>query len=113
MPLFITHGTYTPSAIEGMLADPTDRATALKTMVEQAGGQIVELYMTTGEHDFVLVSESLDEEIAVAWSMVTVASGTVTNLRTARAWKSSEFKTVVQKAAGLADAYTPPGGHIA
>ena len=109
MPLFISYGSYSQSAIKGMLEKPEDRGEALKSMIEQAGGKLVALYMTTGEHDFVLISEAPDGEVAVALGMVAAASGSVSNLHTVRAWASADFKGITEKAASIASAYSPPG----
>ncbi len=109
MPLFITYGSYSQSAVKGMLEKPSDRAEAVRSMIEQAGGKLVALYMTTGEHDFVLISEAPDGELAVALGMVTAASGAVSDIVTVRAWTSADFKGVTEKAAALAGSYTPPG----
>jgi uncharacterized protein with GYD domain len=109
MPLFITYGSYSQSGIKGMLENPEDRAGAVESMVEQAGGKLVALYMTTGENDFVLVSEAPDGEVAVALGMVAAASGSVSNLHTVRAWTSGDFGEIAKKAAGFAGSYTPPG----
>ncbi len=109
MPLFITYGSYSQAAIKALVEKPSDRAKALESMIEQAGGKIVALYMTTGENDFVLVSEAPDGEIAVALGMVAAASGAVSDLTTVRAWTSADFVDVAKKAAGYAGAYVAPG----
>jgi len=75
MPLFISYGSYTQTAIQGMIKNPVDRAEAMGSMIEQAGGKLVALYMTTGENDFCLISEAPDGEVAVALGMVAAASG--------------------------------------
>lgn len=109
MPLFITYASYSKSGIRGMIEKPEDRAGAMKKMVEKAGGKVIALYMTTGEHDVVLVTEANDGEDAVAMGMTAAASGAVSDLTTVRAWTSADFKKVAKKAASFAEAYTPPG----
>ena len=109
MPLFITYGSYSQSGIQGMLEKPADRAEVVRSMIEQAGGKLIALYMTTGDHDFVLVSEAPDGELAVALGMVTAASGAVSDIETVRAWTSADFKGVTEKAAALASTYKAPG----
>jgi len=109
MPLFITYGSYSQSAIRGIIEKPSDRAKALEPMVKKAGGKIVALYMTTGEYDFVLVSEAPDGEIAVALGMAAAASGSVSDLKTVRAWTSADFVSVAEKAASYSGIYSAPG----
>jgi len=42
-------------------------------------------------------------------SMAAAASGSLSKIETVRAWTSSEFKGIAEKAAKVAGAYTPPG----
>ena len=108
--LFVTHASYTQSAIKSLVEKPEDRLAAIEKMVDTAGGKVVALYMTSGDSDILLISEFDNGEAAIALGMVVAAAGTVTNLRTVRAWTTAEFKNVAQKASELAGAYTPPGG---
>jgi len=41
--------------------------------------------------------------------MAVSASGALSKIETVRAWNSSEFKGIAEKAAKIAGAYTPPG----
>jgi hypothetical protein len=41
--------------------------------------------------------------------MAVAASGAISKVETVRAWTPSEFKTISEKAARVASAYTPPG----
>ena len=65
--------------------------------------------MTTGAKDVVLIYEAPDGSDAVAIGMAAAASGSVSKIETVRAWSSSEFKDIAEKAAKVAGAYTPPG----
>ncbi len=66
--------------------------------------------MTTGESDVLLITEFENGETAVALGMVAAASGSVSDLKTSRAWTAAEFRGVAERASELAGAYTPPGG---
>ena len=77
--------------------------------VEKAGGKFVALYMTVGSNDVVLIYDAPDGSEAVAVGMAAAASGSLSKIETVRAWTSSEFKGIAEKAARVADAYTPPG----
>ncbi len=112
MPLFITFVSYSQSGIKGLIAQPDDRATAIEKMVAAANIRIVALYMTTGEHDAVLITEAPDAEAAVAIGMAAAASGSVSSVRTVQAWTSTEFSAIAAKAGGLTGAYTSPGGFV-
>lgn len=108
--LFVTHASYSPSGVKGLVDKPEDRLAALEKLVEAAGGKLVATYMTTGEYDALLIGDFENGETAVALGMVAAASGAVADLKTVRAWTTAEFKGVAEKAAALAGSYTPPGG---
>lgn len=109
MALFISYVSYSQSGLKGLLANPQDRTGAIQSLIEKVGGKVVALYNTTGTHDVVLVSEAPDGSDAVALSMAVSASGSVSKVETVRAWTGAEFKAVIEKAASLTGAYTPPG----
>ena len=109
MPMFITYASYSPSGAKGLLDKPADRSGAIKALIEKAGGKLIALYFTTGSNDVVLVSEAADGSDAVALGMVVAASGSFSKIETVRAWTSSDFKGIAEKAAKIAGAYTPPG----
>ena len=109
MPLFITYASYSHSGVKGLVDKPSDRSGVIKALVEKAGGKLVSLYMTTGTNDVVLVTEVADGSDAVAVGMAVAASGSLSKLETVRAWTSSEFKGIAEKAAKFSGAYVPPG----
>jgi uncharacterized protein with GYD domain len=109
MPLFITYASYSQSGAKGLIDKPSDRSGVIKALIEKAGGKMIALYFTTGSNDAVLISELPDATDAVAVGMAISASGSLSKIETVRAWTSSEFKAIAQKAAKVAGAYTPPG----
>ena len=92
-----------------MIDKPADRSGVIKALIEKLGGKLIALYFTTGSNDVVLVSEVPDGSDAVALGMAVAASGSLSRIETVRAWTSSEFKGIAEKAARVAGAYTPPG----
>ena len=109
MPMFITYASYSQAGAKGLIDKPADRSGAIKALIEKAGGKMIALYFTTGSNDVVLVSEVADGSDAVAVGMAVAASGALSKIETVRAWTSSEFKAIAEKAAKVAGAYTPPG----
>lgn len=109
MALFITYASYSHSGVRGLVNKPADRSEAVRALIEKAGGKLVALYNTTGSNDVVLVSELADGTDAVAVGMAVAATGAISRIETVRAWTPSEFKSVAEKAAGIASAYSPPG----
>lgn len=109
MPTFITQGRYTPEAIRGMLSNPDeDRAASLAQLFAASGGKLLSYYMTFGDYDFVVVSEGPYEGVAPS-TIVTAASGSVTELKTTIAAPATEMKTLLAKAGKLATGFKPAG----
>jgi uncharacterized protein with GYD domain len=105
----VTRGCFTQDYVKGLLGAPEDREPAVRKLVEGAGGKVVSFYFTTGDTDFMLVSEANDAESLVAALLAAVASGSISNVTTARAWSGAEFKKVAEKASKTARFYRAPG----
>ncbi|HVG51272.1 MAG TPA: GYD domain-containing protein [Xanthobacteraceae bacterium] len=71
MPLFITYASYSQTGVKGLVDKPADRSSAIKAVVEKAGGKVVAVYMTTGPNDVVLVTDVPDgtDAVAVGWRL--------------------------------------------
>ena len=109
MPTFITQGRYTPEAIRGMLSNPDeDRAASLAQLFAASGGKLLSYYMTFGGYDFLIVSVGPYEGVAPS-TIVTAASGSVTELKTTIAVPATEMKTLLAKAGKLATGFKPAG----
>jgi uncharacterized protein with GYD domain len=109
MALFITYARYSQDGIRGLMKKPEDRTAVLQKLLDKVGAKVVAIYMTTGEHDIVMVSEAADGGDAVALGMAVAATGSIQDAHTVRAWTSADFVDVVKKAGTLTGAYTPPG----
>ena len=101
----VTRGRLTQSYAKGLLAAPEDREPAVRKLIEAAGGKIINFYFTTGDSDFLLVSEANDAESIIAALMAAAAAGTISDVTTARAWNGAEFKAIADKASKAASAY--------
>ncbi len=109
MATFIITGCYTSDAMKGMVANPSDRAAAVKPLVEATGGKMLAYYATTGVNDFLMICEAADGADITPALIVAGATGTVSNLQTVRAYSGPEFKAMQEKAGGLASALKPAG----
>lgn len=109
MPTFIVTGRLTQEAVKGLATKPEDRSEAVGKLIAAAGGKLLHYYVTTGDSDFLLISEAPGAEVAVAACMAAAAAGAVSDVRTVQAWSSAEFKSVAQKAGEVIGAYRVPG----
>jgi uncharacterized protein with GYD domain len=81
----------------------------VRKLIEGAGGKVISFYFTTGETDFLLVSEADEAEAIIAAFMAASAAGTISHVSTVRAWTAAEFRGIAERAAKAAKAYRPPG----
>ena len=109
MSMYIISGCYTVPAVKGMLAEPSDRAEAVRPLVEASGGKMISFLVTTGDTDFSMVVESDDVEGLLAALMAAAATGTVSNLKTVQAFTSAEFMAAQKRAGQIAASFKPAG----
>lgn len=105
----VTRGRFTKDYAKGLVAAPEDREPVVRKLVEGAGGKLVNFYFTTGDSDFLLVTETDDAESVIAALLATAAAGTISEVTTSRAWTGAEFKAVADKASKVASLYRAPG----
>jgi len=108
MTRLITRGSFTQAYAEKLVAAPEDREAVVRKLIESAGGKLIGFYFTTGETDFMLITEGTTEGI-VAALLATATTGMISNVTTVQAWTGAEFKAVAEKAATLTKHYRPPG----
>lgn len=109
MPISITKGKFTAETARDMISNPQDRAIMIRKFVEAAGGKLLHYYFTTGDTDFMVISEGEDASDAVAAAMVGAALGGVSDVQTIQAWTSAEFVEIAKKAGQLTASYRAPG----
>jgi len=109
MTRLITRGRFTQDYIKRLIDEPEDRESAVRKLVEAAGGKLLAFYFTTGEADFLLITEADEAESVIASLMIAAAAGMISDVTTTRAWTTAEFKGVAERAAKAASAYKPPG----
>src|SRR5207237_8970528 len=82
MPKDVLQGSYTGQGVQGLRKDGgTGRRTAVKRLVEQAGGKLESFYFAFGESDVHTIVELPDTATAAALSLAVNAIGVV-HLRT-------------------------------
>ncbi len=84
---------WTQQGIEN-IQDSPGRFDDAKKAIEAAGGALRDFYMTTGEHDLVLVIEAPDD-IALAKVLLRLSSKGSVRTTTMRAFTESEYREIV------------------
>jgi uncharacterized protein with GYD domain len=109
MSIFITQGCFTREYISGGLARPEDRHAAISSLCERAGGKLVSLYFTTGEFDFLIISDMPDAAAASVIGLAAVGGGGITRSVTTAAFTSAEAKALFERAGQVVGSYKPMG----
>ncbi|MDF1586846.1 GYD domain-containing protein [Marinimicrococcus flavescens] len=109
MPIFITQGRYSQSAIKGMVAKPEDRAEAVAELAGKAGGKLLHYWVTLGEYDFLVVFDMPSHKEVSAAMLAAGAGGGITDFRTTLAMTSAEAKAVFGAAGDLTASFRPAG----
>lgn len=107
MPYFLFQASYTAQAISGLISNPEDRSTAIRSLVEGVGGRVESSYYAFGDYDIVIIAELPDNASMAALSMVAASSGATLNIKTTVLIPISEGVEAARKAAGIG--YRPPG----
>jgi uncharacterized protein with GYD domain len=89
MPTFIVSLDWTDQGIRGVKEAPK-RSQAAKELAKKLGVEIKQTYVTSGEHDILLIVESPSGDNVAKFALATGAIGNV-RTTTARAWTESEF----------------------
>ena len=105
MAIFITQGRFTREYIKSGLTSPEDRHAAIANLCEQAGGKLLNLYFTLGQHDFAVISEMPDALAASVLAFAATGGGGIEHSTTTQAFTTAEAKTRFERAGPLAASY--------
>jgi uncharacterized protein with GYD domain len=109
MAIFVIQGRFTREYLRGGLAKPEDRQAAISRLCEQAGGKLLNLYFTLGQHDFILISDMPDAQTASIISLVAGGGGGIHDTVTTQAFTTAEAKDLFERAGKIAGSYKPMG----
>jgi uncharacterized protein with GYD domain len=109
MAIFITQGNYTEQAIKGMVEHPEDRLSAVTGLMKSVGAKLLQYYVTTGEYDFLVISEGDNMTDVMAGLMIAASTGGVTNLTTVEALTTQGAKAAMEKANAARAGFKPAG----
>src|SRR5262249_44826821 len=95
MPTFILSLDWTEQGIRGVKEAPK-RNQAAKDLAKKLNVDIKQVYLTSGEHDLLLIVESTSGDNVAKFALAVGSLGIV-RTRTARAWPESEFQKLISE----------------
>lgn len=91
--LFIMSLNFTDQGIRG-IKDAPKRATAAQDLAKKLGVEIKHLYLTSGDSDLVVITETANGDNMAKFALALGSLGNVRS-RTARAWTAEEYQKIV------------------
>ena len=110
MPFYMFSGSYSTDAFKAMVANPHDRAAAVRPFVEAAGGTLHHLFFCFGDDDVMAIIEAPDDDAMAAAALVVAASGSMSGGKTTKLMTSAEAMEAMTRAGGIAGSYSPATG---
>jgi uncharacterized protein with GYD domain len=89
MPTFVLTLNWTDQGIRA-IKDAPKRSQAARELAKKLGVEIKQLYLTSGEHDLLVICESANGDNVAKFALASSALGNV-RTSTARAWPEAEF----------------------
>jgi uncharacterized protein with GYD domain len=94
MPTYISLCRYTPQGVQTIKDSPA-RIDAARKALAADGVKLLQMYLVTGSHDIVLISEAPNDEAMAKAMLTTISKGNVTS-QTSRAFTEDEFRKIVK-----------------
>ena len=93
MPTFISFLNWTDQGIKNV-KDAPNRAEAAKAALKKLGGEIKDVYVTTGQYDVLLIADAPDGDVMAKFVLAVGALGNV-RTTTCRGFTEAEFQKMV------------------
>ncbi len=93
MPTFISFMNWTDQGIKNV-KDAPNRSEAAKAALKELGGEVKEVYVTTGQYDVLLIAEAPDGDVMAKFALAVGAQGNV-RTTTCRGFTDDEFQKIV------------------
>jgi len=95
MPTFICSLSWTEQGIRSV-KDAPKRAQAARELAKKVGVEIKQVYLTSGDRDFVVILDSANEDNVAKFAMAVSSQGNV-RTNTVRAWSESEYQKLISE----------------
>ncbi len=105
---YLIQVSYSKEGIGALLANPQDRAAAVKPVVEGMGGKLESFYFAFGEYDAIVVVELPDNVSAAALAMAVGSTAGISAYKTTSLLTMDEAMQAMRKASSTG--YRSPAG---
>ena len=109
MTRFVIFFTLTGQTISRFMDQPSDRAAAVRALLEPLGGKLVSYDFMFGEDDGMVVFEVPDSQTAAAISLAASSTGAFGRIRTHELIPADNLPAVLDRARSARQIYRPPG----
>ena len=93
MPTFISFLNWTDQGIRNV-KDAPNRAEAARAAISNLGGEIKDVYLTTGQYDLLVIIEAPDGEAMAKFALILGQQGNVRST-TVRGFTEDEFQSIL------------------
>ena len=107
MALYLVRSRYTPTAFQGMLASPSDRGDAAKTLFKSIGLKTHEVMFSVSTGSIVCLVEGTAEQITET-QMITMASGGFSQVCAQELMTTKDMLGAMKSAGAKAAKYAAP-----
>ncbi len=107
MAMYLVRSRYTPTAFQGMLAEPTDRGEAAKALFKSLGLKTHEIFFSISNGSIVCLIEGTAEQITQA-QMITMSSGAFSEIHVEELISTKAAKTAMMNAGAKVAKYKAP-----
>ncbi|MGH2704928.1 MAG: GYD domain-containing protein [Actinomycetota bacterium] len=109
MPRYASLFSYTPESWARMMANPGDRAAAVRKVTEALGGKLEAFYWMFGEYDGLAIFDMPDSSTQAAVAIGVASTGVLKSLVTHELIGMEDTTAILEKARAAVGAYAPPG----
>ena len=93
--------SYKSETVGKLIKNPEDRSIAVRKLIEQFGDKLLAFYYSYGDYDGIVIAEMPDNISGLASSMVSVAAGGTSKIKTTILITVEEAMAAMKKASGV------------
>ena len=105
---YLIQASYSKEGIGDLIANPQDRAAAVRPVIEGMGGKLESFYFAFGDYDVIAVAEFPDNVAAAALAMAIGGSPGISSYKTTPLLTMDEAMQAMRQASGTG--YRSPAG---